>query len=250
MGEQQRPALRMNVVVGKAYRHQTPVFVSTIRSVIFRPYWNVPLSIQRAEILPNLRADSDYLFKHGYEVVDPSGTVLSTGAIDASILAGLQSGKLMVRQVPGDKNALGLVKFDFPNQYDVYMHGTPSIALFSKSRRDFSHGCIRVEDPPALAAWVLHENPEWTPDRIRDAMSGNETIRVNLKTPIPVLILYGTATVSEGGIVHFYRDIYGHDEALRRALDNGCPYSATAGGAASCPQLPASHPANINVNKF
>src|SRR5581483_5458708 len=95
----------------------------------------------------------------------------------------LQSGKWSVRQKPGSENALGLVKFEFPNPYDVYMHGTPAQNLFARQRRDFSHGCIRVEDPVALAAWVLRDQPEWTTERILEAMNGDETLKVNLKNP-------------------------------------------------------------------
>jgi murein L,D-transpeptidase YcbB/YkuD len=211
--------LSMKVVVGKAYQHKTPVFANQIKSVIFRPYWNVPLSIQRAEILPHIEKNPSYLAENSYEIVDRSGHVVSEGAVTDELKDSLRSGKLAVRQRPGPDNALGLVKFEFPNPYDVYMHGTPAEQLFSRSRRDFSHGCIRVEDPVALAAWVLRDLPEWTVENIRSAMSGNETIRVNLKNPIPVLILYGTAVVKEDGEVQFFDDIYGYDADLERALN-------------------------------
>ena len=115
-------------------------------------------------------------------------------------------------------NALGLLKFDFPNQHDVYMHGTPAMELFSRSRRDFSHGCIRVEDPVALAAWLLRDKLEWTPDYIRAVTLGDETFRVDLERPVPVLIVYGTAVVMEDGEVHFFRDIYRQDATLEQAL--------------------------------
>jgi murein L,D-transpeptidase YcbB/YkuD len=116
------------------------------------------------------------------------------------------------------RHSLGLLKFEFPNPYDVYMHGTPAEELFEKSRRDFSHGCIRVQDPIALAMWILRGNPEWTEDRIRLAMNGEDTLRVNVKHPVPVWILYGTAIVRENGEVHFLKDIYGQDAAPQRAL--------------------------------
>ncbi len=112
----------------------------------------------------------------------------------------------------------------FPNQYNVYMHGTPEQELFARSRRDFSHGCIRVEDPVALAAWVLRDKPEWTVDRIRATMNGDTTVQVNLDKPIPVLILYSTAVVEPDGEVRFFDDIYGYDTSLARALANGYPY--------------------------
>jgi L,D-transpeptidase YcbB len=156
--------------------------------------------------------------KNSYEVVDGAGTVVSQGTVSEQIKRQLSSGKLGVRQVPGPNNALGLLKFDFPNPYDVYMHGTPAIELFSRSRRDFSHGCIRVEDPVALAAWLLRDNPEWNADHIRAATLADKTFRVDLERPIPVLIVYGTAVVMEDGEVHFFRDIYGQDAALEQTL--------------------------------
>jgi murein L,D-transpeptidase YcbB/YkuD len=218
-------AFSMKVVVGKAYHHKTPVFANQIKSVIFRPYWNVPISIQRAEILPHIQKNPSYLAENSYEVVDRSGKVVSEGTVTAEMMDLLRSGKLAVRQKPGADNALGLVKFEFPNPYDVYMHGTPAQQLFSRSRRDFSHGCIRVEDPVALAAWVLRDQPEWTAENIRSAMNGDQTIQVNLKNPIPILIVYGTAIVLENGEVQFYDDVYGYDADLERALNEDYPNS-------------------------
>jgi L,D-transpeptidase YcbB len=140
------------------------------------------------------------------------------------VISGLRSGSLMARQLPGSKNALGLVKFIFPNQYNVYLHGTPEQELFSRSRRDFSHGCIRLEDPPALAAWVLRNKPEWTMDKIKATMNGDTTVQVNLDKPIPVLILYSTAVVEPDGEVRFFDDIYGYDKSLAQVLAAGPPY--------------------------
>jgi murein L,D-transpeptidase YcbB/YkuD len=223
--EEYKWVLSMKVVVGKAYRHKTPVFANQIKSVIFRPYWNVPLSIQRAEILPHIEKNPAYLVENSYEIVDRSGNVVSEGTVTDELKGVLRSGKLGVRQTPGPDNSLGLLKFEFPNPYDVYMHGTPAKQLFSRSRRDFSHGCIRVEDPVALAAWVLRDQPEWTPENIRNAMNGAETIRVDLKNPIPVLILYSTAVVQENGEIQFFDDIYGYDADLERALNEDYPNS-------------------------
>lgn len=223
--EQFRWVLSMKVVVGRAYRHHTPVFASEIRSVIFRPYWDVPRSILEAEILPHLKKNPMYLAENSYEAVARNGTVASEGAVNQEILDQLQAGVLRVRQTPGPKNALGLVKFDIPSPYDVYMHGTPATELFSRSRRDFSHGCIRVEDPVALAEWVLRGIAGWDEQRIRAAMNGEETLRVPLEKPVPVLVLYGTAIVMEDGEVRFFEDIYGQDAALKRVLDQGYPYA-------------------------
>jgi len=218
-------AVTMNAVVGQAYGHHTPIFANKIRSVVFRPYWNVPPSIVRAEILPEVQRDPDYLEKQDMEILDSRGNVIDSPNITPEILQQIQSGALSIRQRPGPKNSLGLVKFLFPNEYDVYMHDTPITELFSRSRRDFSHGCIRLQKPVELAAWVLRDNPDWTPERIRAAMDGDETLEVNLTSPIPVLIVYGTVVVLEDQIVHFYDDLYDLDADLDRLLDKGYPYS-------------------------
>ena len=132
---------------------------------------------------------------------------------------GSGSGTLRLRQRPGPQNALGLVKFVFPNAENVYMHGTPAPALFSRSRRDFSHGCVRVENPIALAEWALKEQPEWTRDRIVSAMNGTQSIHVLLPRPIQVILFYTTAAVMpDDGTIHFAEDIYLHDALLDRAL--------------------------------
>ena len=156
--------------------------------------------------------------------MDSKQNVVSAGTVTPEMLSQLRAGKLFVRQKPGPKNALGLAKFLFPNSYNVYMHDTPAPEFFAKSRRDFSHGCIRLEKPADLAAWVLRDNPGWTPERIRAAMNGSTTQQVNLAHPIPVLIVYATVIVLEDGVVHFYDDIYGHDESLEKVLAKGYPY--------------------------
>jgi murein L,D-transpeptidase YcbB/YkuD len=211
-------------VVGKAYGHNTPVFSENMRYVIFRPYWEVPSSIIHAEMIPHIQKDPDYLAKKGFELVDSSRNPVSTGAVTGEMLTQLRAGKLFIRQMPGPKNSLGLVKFLFPNSYNVYMHDTPATELFSQSRRDFSHGCIRLERPADLAAWVLRDNPAWNPERIRAAMNGTAPQQVNLTHPIPVLIVYATVVVLEDELVHFYDDIYRHDSALEQVLAKGYPY--------------------------
>lgn len=223
--EQYRPRLEMKVVVGKAYRHKTPVFSAEITHVIFRPYWDVPLSIQRAELVLKLAKDPAYLAENDFEIVDSGRRVVSRGTVTPDMLGRLRAGQLFIRQMPGEKNALGFIKFDIPNPYDVYLHGTPAQALFQRSRRDFSHGCIRVENPEELARWVLAGVPGWDVDRIRQAEKGPDSFRVNLDRPIPVLIVYGTAVVRPDGEVQFFDDIYGYDAALERLLDRGYPYS-------------------------
>ena len=217
-------ALTMNVVVGKAYDHSTPVFEEKMAYVVFRPYWNVPYSIAKAEYLSRVARDPDYLSKKGFEVVNSRQEVVTSGTVTSDVLEQLRAGKLFLRQAPGPKNSLGLVKFIFPNDYSVYMHDTPAQEFFSKSRRDFSHGCIRLGKPADLAVWVLRDNPGWNMDRVRAAMNGGATQQVNLAHRIPVLIVYGTVIVTEDGTVHFYDDIYGHDASLEEVLDKGYPY--------------------------
>jgi murein L,D-transpeptidase YcbB/YkuD len=214
----------MNVVVGKAYGHGTPVFSENMQYVVFRPYWEVPYSITRSEIVPHILRDPSYLARENLEIVDSKQNVVASAAVNSDAIGQLRAGKLFVRQKPGPKNSLGLVKFLFPNSYNVYMHDTPATQLFSQSRRDFSHGCVRLGQPAELAAWVLRDNPGWTPERIHAAMNGATTQQVNLAHPIPVLIVYATVIVLEDGQVHFYDDIYHHDAELEKALAQGYPY--------------------------
>jgi murein L,D-transpeptidase YcbB/YkuD len=218
-------ALAMDVIVGKAYGHKTPIFAEDMHYVVFRPYWNVPPSIQRSEIVPAIQKSRDYIAKKGFEIITRSGGVVTSGAVSDDLLEQFRSGKLAVRQKPGATNALGLVKLMFPNEYNVYLHSTPAQELFAQTRRDFSHGCIRVEKPDELAAWALRNNPGWDLARVREAMkSGKDNQTVNLAKPIPVFILYGTAIVDEKGEAHFYDDIYGLDADLDKVLAKGYPY--------------------------
>lgn len=224
--EKGQTQLAMRVVVGKAYSHQTPVFASAMQYVVLRPYWSVPPSIQAKELIPKIAASPGYLARNGYELVTPDGEAVNTDRVDPDTLAKLRSFALQVRQKPGANNALGLIKFIFPNQNNVYFHSTPSQEFFSKTRRDFSHGCIRLEDPVALAQWVLRDQPQWTADEIRKHMKDGDPTQINLAKPIPIMIIYSTAGVSENGEVRFFEDIYGHDETLENALAAGYPYPA------------------------
>jgi murein L,D-transpeptidase YcbB/YkuD len=216
--DQGNPTLSMPVVVGRAMRTETPVLDEDMKYVVFWPYWNVPPSILRGEMVPKIATDPAYLQKGNYEVATYSGQVVTDGVVSADVLAQLRAGKLMVRQKPGPKNALGLVKFIFPNSNNVYLHSTPSVSLFAESRRDFSHGCIRVQNPPALAKWVLRNNPGWTPEKIDAAFKTANNLQVNLTKPIPVLIVYGTAVVPENGTAEFFPDIYGFDKKLEKLI--------------------------------
>ena len=215
----------MRVVVGKAMRTQTPVFTREMTYVVLRPYWNVPPSILRGEIVPAIQRDRGYIARKNYEVTMQSGEVVTSGEISDEVLAQLRAGKLAVRQKPGPSNALGLVKLIFPNEHNVYLHSTPSQNLFRRSRRDFSHGCIRVEKPAELAAWVLRNNPDWTLEKVQQGMQGEkDNVTVNLVKRVPVFIVYGTALAYENGDVHFTDDIYGFDAKLAAVLAKGYPY--------------------------
>ncbi len=214
-----KPALMTRVVVGRAMRTQTPVLEEDMKYLIFWPYWNVPPSILRGEIVPKITKDPGYLQKNNFEVATYSGQVVTDGVVSEEVLGQLRAGKLMVRQKPGPKNALGLIKFIFPNDQNVYLHSTPSQALFSETRRDFSHGCIRVEDPKALAEWVLRNNPGWTRERIEAAFKAEKEQQVNLTSVIPVLIVYGTAIAKEDGQVYFFDDLYGYDKKMAKLFD-------------------------------
>jgi murein L,D-transpeptidase YcbB/YkuD len=225
LDENNKVAMDMRVIVGKAMRTQTPVFTREMSYVVLRPYWNVPPSILRGEIVPAIERDRGYIARRNYEVTTHDGKVVTSGEISDEVLAQLRAGKLAVRQKPGPTNALGLVKLIFPNEHNVYLHSTPSPDLFSRSRRDFSHGCIRVEKPAELAAWALRNNPGWTLERVQQGMqSGKDNVTVNLLKRVPVFIVYGTALAYENGEVHFSDDIYGHDVRLAAALTKGYPY--------------------------
>jgi murein L,D-transpeptidase YcbB/YkuD len=213
---------RMKVVVGKVMgQHQTPVFTHMMKYLVFRPYWNVPADIARKELVPHMAASQGYLASKNFEVTDSKGNVLTNYSAKQ-----VAQGGAMVREKPGPKNSLGLVKFIFPNQYDIYLHSTPAVSLFDQSRRDFSHGCIRVQKPADLAAWVLAtQGGDWDLQKVQAAMnSGPDNRTVSLKTPLPIVIFYATAWVEEDGDVHFFDDIYGYDAGMDKVLTKGPPY--------------------------
>lgn len=206
---------QMRVIVGAALDRETPLFDERMRFVEFSPFWNVPRSIARGETIPRLRRDPGTWDRQGFEFVDAAGrvdTVLTAAKLDAVL-----AGALRIRQRPGPANALGDVKFVFPNDDAIFLHHTPSTGLFARARRDLSHGCIRVEDPVALARFVMAGAAGWDEAAIRDAMGAGRSRTVALPAPLPVLIAYGTA-VPKDGRIHFYDDVYGHDARLQAAL--------------------------------
>jgi len=219
--DQQGDPMKMRVITGKSAGHETPLFIEQMRYVVFRPYWNPPPSIVRKELLPRARKDPAYLDRQNMEIVASGEDGAPALPPTPANLDQVAAGKLVLRQRPGPKNSLGLAKFIFPNANNVYMHGTPAQQLFSRARRDYSHGCIRVEDPPRLAEWILRANADWDRSRIEAAMAGERPTQVNLADHVTVIIFYDTVTVDPDGVVHFADDYYRHDarleEALRRA---------------------------------
>ena len=189
----------MNVVVGKE-GNGTVMFTDELNQIVFSPYWNVPESIVREEIVPSMNKNPNYLAAHNMEIVSQQGDLP------------------VVRQLPGGKNALGKVKFLFPNSFNIYFHDTPSKSLFKQDKRAYSHGCIRLAEPEKMANYLLANNPEWTPEKINEAMNAGEEKFVTLKNPIPVFITYYTAWVDEQGRLNFREDIYGHDAKLARKM--------------------------------
>jgi murein L,D-transpeptidase YcbB/YkuD len=205
----------MKVIVGQSLDTRTPVFAEPMRAIEFAPYWNVPPSILRKELAPRLQRDPGHFDREGFEFIDGAGRVLT--ALTPERLAAAKAGDLRIRQRPGPRNALGDIKFVFPNRDSIYLHHTPQTALFARDRRDFSHGCIRIEAPVTLALFVLQGEPGWDEARIRDAMTAGRSTTLRLRQPVPVLIAYATALV-RGSRPHFFDDIYGHDRRLAAEL--------------------------------
>jgi L,D-transpeptidase YcbB len=197
--------LTMRVVVGKKDT-PTPTISNAMTHLVFSPYWNVPADIVKKETLPSVMNDPQFLQRTNMEILDRSGNTVDPSTVDLSAGTGYR-----FRQRPGAANSLGLVKFMFPNEYNVYLHDTPADRLFARARRSFSHGCVRLAEPDKLAQYVLGDQPEWTPERIDEAMRSGQERTVKLTHPIPVYLGYWTARVSADGLVQFSDDIYGLD---------------------------------------
>ena len=193
--EGKKKAFDMDVVVGKE-GHNTTIFTGNLNQIVFSPYWNVPPSIVKKEILPAVAKNPNYLEEHNMEQT------------------GTEDGAPAIRQRPGPDNSLGRVKFLFPNSFNIYFHDTNAKSLFSKDKRAFSHGCIRLAEPEKMAEYLLRNNPEWTPDKIEEAMNRDQPQTVRLNKPVPVLITYYTAWVDDNGVLNFRDDIYSHDKDL------------------------------------
>ena len=184
----------MNIVVGTA-SNKTVIFNDEMTHIVFSPYWNVPPSIVSEEILPAMQKNRNYLRRNNYEQV------------------GTENGLPKIRQKPGPKNSLGLVKFVFPNNHNIYFHDTPAKGLFELRKRTFSHGCIRLAEPKKLAQYLLRNDKEWTSSRMDAAMHGGKELTVKLAVPVAVALTYFTAWADEQGLIHFREDVYGYDKA-------------------------------------
>ncbi len=206
---------RMRVVVGLPY-HRTPVFSDRIKYLEINPYWNVPYSIATKEYLPQLRRGTRRMASKGFEAVS-GNRVLPLSAVDWGSYSRSHF-PVRLRQRPGPSNALGRVKFMFPNRFNVYLHDTQARSLFGKAKRAFSHGCIRLARPIDLAEQLLSALPDWNRNRIQGVLDAKERTVVNLAEPVDVHLTYATAWQGEGDTVHFAADIYRRDEALHRAL--------------------------------
>ena len=225
------------VVVGREAR-QTPIFRGNMTYLELNPTWTVPPTILREDVLPKLKKDPGYLQRENITVLDRSGKVVDPYSVDWKPFR--RGVPYTLRQEPGPANALGRIKLMFPNAHSVYLHDTPSKALFGKPERTFSSGCIRVEDPLALAELVM-DDPRWNRAALEQGIATGETRRVNLGKPVPVLLVYLTAIADPDGTARFYRDVYGRDATLLRALNGPVRLVLPKSGAASAAKLgPAS----------
>jgi murein L,D-transpeptidase YcbB/YkuD len=223
--DDEKELLTMDVAIGGSFDKKTPIFSDTLRTIVFSPYWDVPISISRAEIIPKARKDIKYLAKNRYEIVKgdlDTSPILENNNENLDLV---QKGIARIRQMPGASNSLGGVKFLFPNSYNIYFHDTPSRGAFNKARRDVSHGCIRLSQPALLAEFLLKDQGEWTPVAIDSSMKQEKPRRVAVKQPRPVFILYSTAMATQDGKTFFYPDIYGYDNELMKKLDKQYPYA-------------------------
>lgn len=201
------------VIVGKSY-HASPIFSAPMSYIVFSPYWNIPNSIARNEIIPAVRKNPNYLNQKNMEVVTYSGKPVDPNSINWSG----KSFPYLIRQKPGGSNSLGLVKFMFPNKHSVYIHDTPSKSLFEREDRALSHGCIRLQNPAKFAEILLNDNPAWTPEKIDQAMHQDKEQIVNLARKIPVVLVYLTFWADSKGQPHFRQDIYNRDAEILELL--------------------------------
>lgn len=218
------PLMRMRAVVGRTDR-QTPPLSAEVTHLVLAPFWHVPPGIARKDKLPVLKRDPAYLARQRMVLLSQAtGAPVDPATVDFAALSGAEFNRLYrIRQDPGPLNALGRVKFVFPNPFDVYMHDTPDRHLFARPRRTLSSGCVRIERPLELAAVLLAGDPDWPPERIRQVADGTEEVHVRLDEPVPVHLLYFTVFVDDDGRVRFGPDVYGRDARLQAALRGRSP---------------------------
>ena len=214
--------IEMPVIVGREY-HKTPVFSDSIKYIEFNPYWNIPVSIARNEMLPKLKKNAYYLKERNIRIFNgwgPDAKELDSTAVNWGKVGKREMGRYKLRQDPGPKNALGTVKFMFPNKFNVYLHDTPSHGLFRETKRAFSHGCIRLSRPAELASYILGgEKNGWGIESVKKIIASGKRKVVSLKKPFPIYIVYRTVIVNpEKEEVNFRTDIYGRDALLEKAL--------------------------------
>ena len=220
----QPPAFSMKIVVGKGEKDRyTPLFVDEVEHLIFSPYWEVPKNIAIEEIVPKLHEDSTFLARNRYVLVRGFSDSAPVIAADSAAVARIGR-NVRVRQLPGDFNSLGRVKFMLPNHLNIYLHDTNEKHLFKRTDRAFSHGCIRVSEPRRLAEWLLRSDTAWSPQRMRKAMRTDTPEVVKLSEHIPVLIVYHTAAVDEQGVLRSYKDVYKYNDELEQLLARGFPF--------------------------
>ena len=224
--EYQKPVMDMRIVAGKPYR-RTPVFSDKLTYLVMNPYWAVPKTIAEKDILPKVKKDPAFLVKENLKIFQGWGAdtkEIDPASVDWQAVTATNLG-FRFRQDPGPQNALGRIKFMFPNQFDVYLHDTPSRELFAKARRDFSSGCIRIEKPVELAEYLLRDHPDWPLEKIRQTLTDDERVEktVKLPEPINIHILYWTVWVGKDDLIHFSSDIYDRDKALDEAMQEPPP---------------------------
>lgn len=213
----ERHAWSCKVIVGKSDAlHHTVIFNDSVECIVLNPYWNIPRNILKKEILPAIKRDAGYIRRNNLEVIDQNGRIIDASTINWNSYTGYFP--YLIRQRPGEDNALGNLKFLFPNPYDIYMHDTPSKNLFNETERDFSHGCIRLEQPLGLAEFLLREDPVWTTERVTAAISDGKEIFVKLRKKTPIFIAYFTSWIDGTGKINFRNDIYGHDAKMEKLL--------------------------------
>lgn len=206
------------VMVGQPY-HMTPTFESSIKYLVINPSWTIPRSIISNETLPNIKADPNYLQEQNLRILDYKGIPVDPSSINWNSYSG-KTFPYLIRQDPGPHNALGRIKFIFPNKHAIYLHDTPHRELFTKEQRAFSHGCIRVSQPLRLAELILkNDGQNWDKDRIMKVITSKKTTTLHLKTPLPVVLFYWTVNASSENRILFKQDIYGRDRALLKELD-------------------------------